>query len=140
MGNPKDKAGSQKVPLRFVPPSLLIQVAGPLSQGADKYGSYDWRKDPISLTLHLEAVERHLAAYKDGEDKATDSGFSHLAHAAATLGVIMDAEAFGTLIDDRTKGPAGKLLEGSITEVPAPEDMLPLNGISDAIKKRYAHD
>lgn len=120
----KDLEGSKKTPLRHVPPILTILAAGPLSQGAAKYGSYNWRHKDISLSMHLEAVERHLAAYKDGEDVAPDSGFSHLAHAAATLAVIMDAGANGTLVDDRDDGPAGRLL--NYAGPAAPEAVLPL--------------
>lgn len=126
----KDEEGSKKVQLRHVPPILVLLAAGPLTQGASRYGSFNWRYKNISLSGHLEAIERHLAAFKDGEDCAPDSGFSHLAHAAATLGVIMDAEECGTLVDDRHKGPAGEILANSpFNQGPAaPEAVLPLGG------------
>lgn len=125
----KDIEGQKKTPLRVVPPILDIEVSGPLSQGAQKYGSYNWRDKDISLAMHLEAIERHLAAYKDGENRAPDSGFTHLAHAAATLAILMDAGACGTLIDDRCYGPAGSVLENLTLQYVgpiAPEAALPL--------------
>lgn len=128
----KDVEGQKKTPLRVVPPILDLEVSGPLSQGAQKYGSYNWRHKDISLALHLEAIERHLAAYKDGENRAPDSGFTHLAHAAATIAILMDAGSMGTLIDDRVYGPAGKVLAGHAWDTGAPlyidppEAVLPL--------------
>lgn len=99
--NPKDIAGSEKTPLRYVPPSLAEAVARPMEHGAKKYGFMNWRRQPISLTKHLEAVERHIAEVKDGNDIDDDSGDFHLNHAAAALAVIIDAKKHGTLIDDR---------------------------------------
>lgn len=106
----KDEVGSLKAPLRVVPPALIIQAAGPLSQGAERYGSFNWRSTTISLSKHLEAALRHLLAYQDGEDNAPDSGYSHLAHCAAGMAILMDAKAHGTLIDDRVPGHAADLL------------------------------
>lgn len=109
----KDTAGSFKASLRVVPPLLMIEASGPLAQGAEKYGSFNWRNPdrPISLCGHLEAVLRHLLAYQDGENAAEDSGLSHLAHAVAGLAVMLDADACGALVDDRSEGPAGKRLK-----------------------------
>lgn len=109
--NPKDEAGSKKTPLRYVPPALMIEASGPMSEGARKYGAFNWRSgDRICVSLYLEAIDRHLSAYKDGEDNDPETGFSHLAHAAATLGIILDSKAIGNLADDRHKGPAPQLL------------------------------
>lgn len=101
--NPKEYEASVsgKTPLRLLPPTFLKEVALALKYGADKYGPWNWRDSPINLTTHLEAVMRHIVAIFDGEDTAEDSQISHLAHAAAGLAVLMDAEANGVLNDDR---------------------------------------
>lgn len=126
--NNKDTAGSMKAALKVVPPSLMIAASGPLKHGADKYGAFNWRTEPISLMGHLEAVYRHLFAYQDGEDNAWDSNMSHLDHALAGLAVIVDAAAYGTLKDDRVLGPSGLMLrEREIHDkLPPPEAALPL--------------
>lgn len=110
--NPKDKIGLTKVPLRLIPPVALIHTATALGNGAAKYGPYNWRDFPISLTVYIEATQRHLLALLDGEDYAPDSGIHHAAHAAACLAILLDARETGNLIDDRHDGPGGRLLAG----------------------------
>jgi len=93
--NEKDVQGAKKSPLRFVPPSMIVFAAPAFAEGARKYGAYDWRETPISYSAHLEAVERHYLALKDGEDFAPDSKIHHLAHLEAAVGVIIDAMLHG---------------------------------------------
>lgn len=133
----KDSEGAKKASLGVVPPSLMIAASGPLSQGATKYGSFNWRNHPVSYEKHMEAALRHMFAHLDGEDNAEDSGFSHLHHAVAGLGVIIDACEFGSLIDDRHgRGPSPEMLKAlertdmiaAVADRPlAPEAVLPLD-------------
>ena len=109
--NPKDLVGSKKAPLRYVPPALAIAASGPMEDGALKYGPFNWRERPVEVLSYIEAVFRHLYAYLDGQDAAEDTGFSHLDHAIAGLGIIVDAQAHGSLIDNRyAAGPAAAML------------------------------
>ena len=120
--NPKDSVGAKKAPLRYVPPALAIEVAAVMETGATKYGPFNWREQPVSAVTYVEAMERHLAAWKDGQDNAEDSGLSHSAHVAASCGILLDAAANNSLLDDRfTKGPAATILrrlDHSSTPVP----------------------
>lgn len=110
--NPKDLIGDTKAPLHLVPPALLISAAEALSNGAAKYGPYNWRDYPIQAHAYYAAVLRHLTAWWDGEDDSADAGISHLAHAVAGLAILLDSIGLGTLVDDRPKaGPAAALLE-----------------------------
>lgn len=109
--NPKDLVGMKKAPLRYVPPAMMIEASGPAEDGAIKYGPFNWRDIPIQMTSYLEAAMRHLLALMDGEDVAADSGYSHLGHILQGIGIVVDAKAHGTLIDDRfTAGPASEML------------------------------
>lgn len=99
--NPKDIAAVGRCPLWLVPPEARRQEARVLEHGAAKYGPYNWRSEPILLSTYLSATERHLAAFIDGQDIDGESGLSHLAHARATLGIIIDAMTHGKVIDDR---------------------------------------
>lgn len=113
-GNPKDLVAAAKPDLYLVPPALVIWVAKCMEHGARKYSKFNWRDadKKVRMTVYLSAALRHLMALADGEDNAPDSGLPHAAHAAASMGIILDALACGTLIDDRSKpGPAAKLLE-----------------------------
>jgi hypothetical protein len=109
--NPKDALGVRKAPLRFVPPALAILASDAMADGARKYGPFNWRETSVRLSVYLEAAQRHLEAYRDGQDRAEDSGYLHLSHAAACLAIIADADALGMLIDDRpAPGPAAAML------------------------------
>lgn len=109
--NPKDIIGQLKPQLHLVPPALKIQVARAMENGAKKFGAYNWRDKKVRATVYIAAAMRHLEALLDGENNAADSGVHHAAHAAACLGIYLDAEAGGQLIDDRPpKGPASELI------------------------------
>lgn len=112
--NPKDAVAAAKPDLYLVPPALIIWVAKCMENGAKKYSPANWRDEDkkVRMTVYISAALRHLMALADGEDNAPDSKLPHAAHAAASMGIILDALACGTLIDDRSRpGPAAKLLE-----------------------------
>lgn len=109
--NPKDQIGVLKVNLALVPAAAKILMAGALEDGAVKYGPYNWRSHPVQAMIYLAAAERHIEAWKDGEENASDSGKHHLGHAMACLAILVDALESGNLIDDRPKpGPAARLI------------------------------
>lgn len=99
--NPKTAIGVTKVPLHLVPPSAKYFLAEALADGARKYGPYNWRQFPISISVYKGAMERHLDAFWDGEDLAQDSKVHHLAHAMACAALMLDAMTLGILQDDR---------------------------------------
>ena len=110
--NPKAAIGSTKCPLHLVPPALSIGVAEAMKNGADKYGAFNFRDSKIAASVYTGAILRHLYAYMDGEDNASDSGIHHLKHIGASIALMLDSMAAGTYDDDRpTKGGAAKLLE-----------------------------
>lgn len=123
--NPKDSVGAKKAPLRYVPPALMLEVSRIMENGANKYGPYNWREQPVSAVTYVEAAMRHLFAWLDRQDNAEDSGLPHLAHAAASLGILLDAIAGGNMLDDRfTAGPAADILRrlDQSTSVPTTPD------------------
>lgn len=110
--NPKDLIGAKKVPLALVPQAGIIHTAMAMKNGQKKYGAYNWRKNPVKMTIYIEAAQRHLAALLDGEDVASDSQSHHAAHAAACMMILLDALETGNLVDDRpAPGKAAELLE-----------------------------
>lgn len=109
--NPKTAFGSAKPSITKVPPASLIYQALGMMNGAKKYGPYNWRENEVTASIYVDAAMRHLLAWFDGEAIAQDSGVPHLAHAIASLGIIIDALETGNLIDDRPlKGAAAELL------------------------------
>lgn len=123
MTNPKTLMGRQKLSvLSVVPPASILREAEAMHYGAYQaarkdgtkgYGPYNWRDDPVEVMIYVDACMRHLFAYVDGEGTDPESGVTHLGHAKACLGIIVDAEANGTLIDNRPavrKSAASSLL------------------------------
>lgn len=111
--NPKKAFGDKKVALQLVPPALAIHGARALKEGADKYGAYNWREQPVEAMTYIGGLMRHAAAYLDGEDIDPESttGKLHLDGMIANLAILVDAMDLGTLIDNRPpKGPAPKLI------------------------------
>lgn len=110
--NPKDGPGAKKVPMSLIPPSAKIHMAMAFKDGAKKYGPYNWRDHKVVMSIYLDACQRHLDSFFDGETHAKDSGLHHLGHAMACLAIVLDAQECGNIIDDRpTAGCASKLHE-----------------------------
>lgn len=110
--NPKDLIGMKKPRLSLVPPAGFVYAALAMANGADKYGPYNWREKKVQLMIYLEAAQRHILSYQDGEECAKDSGVPHLGHALACLLIIIDALETGNLIDNRPKsGPMAALID-----------------------------
>lgn len=111
--NPKDIAAQTRVPLHLLPPVGAIYGAMACREGGIKYGPYNWREKPISLTEYTAAMERHLKAYRDGEDIDPKSQIHHLGKIIATASIMLDAMHCGTLIDDRPEmgGATSELLD-----------------------------
>ncbi|MCB7129937.1 MAG: hypothetical protein J3T61_10420, partial [Candidatus Brocadiales bacterium] len=108
--NPKSLTGVKKVPLRLNPPAALIYMAMGFKDGARKYGPYNWRTNKVAASVYIDAIERHIQAYKDGQD-TDESGGPVLGHILACAAILADATESGNLIDDRPPaGPASRLL------------------------------
>lgn len=110
--NPKDRIGEAKPPLHLIPPAAEILEAVVMGLGARKYGgAYNWRVKPVRASVYISASMRHIAQWLDGQDDDPESGVSHLAHARACLGILLDARATGHLVDDRpAPGAASDLI------------------------------
>jgi len=68
-----------------------------------KYKAWDWSDNPDSYSKYFSKIRRHLDAWKDGEDKAEDSGVDHLGHAIADIMILMEWIHRGVGNDDRRK-------------------------------------
>lgn len=111
--NPKQAYGDKKVPMHTVPPALVIGAARAFGEGAVKYGAFNWRNTKVEAMTYVGAIQRHLAAFVDGEDVDPESanGKLHLDGIAACVGILLDAYHGGFLIDNRPpKGPAAELV------------------------------
>lgn len=121
--NPKDLIASSKVPLGLLPAVARIWGAiamycgnflSPRKDGKSGYGPYNWRRAEVRATVYLDAIERHLLDLRDGQwfDPSSPGGrVPHLGFIIAGAAIMLDAEASGTLIDDRFLGPAAGEIE-----------------------------
>lgn len=107
--NPKTVYGKAKPPMQYVPPVALLELGLVMEHGASKYGSMNWRKDPVTASTYYDALMRHAFQYWDGADYDLESKRKHLAHIMAGCAILLDAEASGTLIDDRPEKGSAEL-------------------------------
>jgi hypothetical protein len=111
-GDPKRAASAAKPRMSVMPAQALLRVAEALQTGAEKYGRLDWRNHDTRASTYYDACFRHLFAWWDGEDTDPESGLSHVAHAAASLLILMDLVQAGRG-DDRVKNdPPAQSVEG----------------------------
>lgn len=105
-GNPKTQFGIAKPGDFYVPMIPYYEYSLAHLQGALKYGHFNWREDPVTMSTYLEAAKRHVDLFKAGQDYASDTGIHHLAHAMTCFSIIIDAVAHGTMTDDRWRKDA----------------------------------
>lgn len=83
------KFDSTKPRMALVPASLGYKVAEVVTYGAKKYKADNWRKVK-SREPYINALERHLAAYKNGEMIDPESGLTHMAHIACNAAFLIE--------------------------------------------------
>jgi hypothetical protein len=122
--NPKARAGIKKLTISNVPISILVHCAAPMNHGASKYETHNWidKDKGLDMMTYIDAALRHLILFKCGEDTASDSGYHHLDHIMAGLGVLRDAMLIDNVVDNRIKYPniginrLKEMLEGNTLE------------------------
>jgi len=83
---PATKADQGKPPMTAIDPGFLTSLAAVLKYGDDKYGRLNWQG--LTVERLMDAHQRHTMAFLSGEDLDTDTGESHLIHAARCLMMV----------------------------------------------------
>jgi hypothetical protein len=99
--NPKTVAALLKPRLSDTPPIALYALGAAMSDGANKYGRFNYRQTNVTASVFYDAMMRHLTAWYSGEDFATDSKLHHMGHIMASCAIVLDAQFQGTMNDDR---------------------------------------
>jgi len=99
--NPKDLLGAKKPDASKIPAVAIAWESLAMMDGAGKYDPYNWRANKVIASIYIAACKRHIDLWFEGQRTADDSGCHHLGHARACLGILLDAEATGNLLDDR---------------------------------------
>lgn len=79
------KFDSNKLEYGLLPPLALKETVKVLTFGAQKYERDNWQRVPDSKRRYFDALQRHLWAWKQGEQIDQESGLPHLAHAMCCL-------------------------------------------------------
>lgn len=84
-----------KLQYSLIPPETTKALAEVLTFGASKYGPNNWQLVEEGNRRYLDALFRHLEAYRAGEDVDPESGMSHLAHALTNVAFLHYLETKG---------------------------------------------
>ena len=87
----------------LLPPLALEETVKVLTFGAQKYERDNWKKVPDSKRRYFDAMERHIWAYKKGEQMDPESGIHHLAHAMCCLMFLYEHDIMYSLNDGEVK-------------------------------------
>jgi hypothetical protein len=122
--NPKDLLGTAKPDATKIPAVAIAWEALAMMDGAGKYDPYNWRANKVIASIYIAAIKRHLDLWFEGEEYAEDSQCHHLGHARASLGILLDAQETGNLLDDRpvtatSRGVLGKVYAKIAERIPA---------------------
>jgi Domain of unknown function (DUF5664) len=74
-----------KLEYGLLPPHALEETVKVLTFGAQKYERDNWQKVSDAKRRYFDALERHIWAWKKGEQIDPESGIHHLAHAMCCL-------------------------------------------------------
>jgi hypothetical protein len=74
-----------KLEYGLLPPLALEETVKVLTFGAQKYERDNWQKVPDAKRRYFDALQRHVWAWKRGEQIDQESGIHHLAHAMCCL-------------------------------------------------------
>jgi hypothetical protein len=89
-----------KLRLELVPIEAVEAIAKAMTYGANKYGDWNWARG-LDHSRLVGAALRHISAYMRGEDVDAESGNTHLAHALASLSMLVASIEGGMGKDDR---------------------------------------
>jgi hypothetical protein len=111
--NPKTLMGRKRLPVSSVLPwPALMRIAEAMQHGAHEapradggkgYGPFNWRDQPVEAMTYIDANDRHKARWIEGQEIDPKSLAMELAHAAASLIILIDAIDNGTWIDNRPR-------------------------------------
>ena len=85
----------------LVPSYAQEQYARVLTMGAEKYGDRNWEKGLLWMKGCMSSLERHVAAFKSGEDYDKESGLLHMAHVMTNAAFLVEFYKTHPELDDR---------------------------------------
>ncbi len=86
----------------LIAPEFIRGVATVLAFGAVKYAAGNWALG-MDWSRPIDALDRHWTAWKGGEKRDPETGYSHLWHMGCSLMFLVAYEARGIGRDDRSE-------------------------------------
>lgn len=95
-----------------IPLKVLREVVDCFTRGASKkdgknektYGEYGWRTTPDAKATYVDALQRHMLAWCDGDIVDGESGQSHMVHVIANAMILRDLEIYNAGQSDWRNG------------------------------------
>jgi len=84
------KFDSDKLEYGLIPPLALKALVEVLTFGAQKYERGNWMYVPDAKRRYFDALQRHVWAWKEGEQIDPESGKHHLAHAMCCIAFLYE--------------------------------------------------
>jgi hypothetical protein len=97
------KFDSGKPRISLLSSAAILEVAKVATMGAEKYDDHNWRKG-MKWSRLMDAAERHLLDYNNGDRIDKESKLSHLAHVAWNIMALIEYEISKVGEDDLFKG------------------------------------
>jgi len=82
------KFDNGKLLYSLIPPETLKALAEVLTYGAQKYAPNNWQKVENGDIRYMDALFRHLEAFRSGETHDPESGMHHLAHVLTNVAFL----------------------------------------------------
>ena len=118
-----DRFNKGKPRFSLVSPIAHEELAKVLTMGAQKYAPYNWMKGLPFMEV-IDSLERHVNAFKRGENMDKESGLHHMAHVMCNAMFLIEyIEAGKENFDDRPNKPDNKVTK--------------INEVSDAYSKGF---
>jgi len=102
------KFDGDKLEYGLLPPLALKEVTKVLTFGAQKYERDNWKHVPDSKRRYFDAAQRHLWAWKEGEQNDPETSMNHLAHALCCLMFLYEHDVVYSVEEKRIDYLANK--------------------------------
>jgi hypothetical protein len=96
----KNDIVDNKIRMELLPPTSLKRIAQVFTYGAKKYASWNYTKG-LEYSRLYGALQRHMTAWYEGEERDPETGFSHLDHAGCCIMMLIEMQQYKPAMDDR---------------------------------------